>query len=49
MNELDENLNEKKRKLKYEIKLDNEHKQLQDIENIDPSNLDEDIIQQIGI
>jgi hypothetical protein len=45
VNELDENLNEKKRKLKYEIKLDNEHKQLQDIENIDPSNIDHEMIE----
>lgn len=44
VNELDENLNEKKRKLKYEIKLDNEHKQLQNFENLDPANIDADMI-----
>lgn len=49
MNELDENLNEKKRKFKYEIKLANELNQLENIEHLDPENVDLEIIEEIGI
>lgn len=49
VNELEENLNEKKRKFKYEIRLDHEMKELQNIENLDPANVDIEIIDKIGI
>lgn len=37
VNELEENLNEKKRKFKFDIKLVDERKNLEDIDNLDPS------------
>lgn len=49
VNELEENLNEKKRKFKYEIRLDHEMKELQNIENLDPANVDLEIIDKMGI
>lgn len=49
MNEYEENLNEKKKKFKYEIRLADEHKQLENIENLDPSNIEIDIIEKAGI
>ncbi len=49
MNELEENLNEKKRKFKYEIRLDHEMKELENIENLDPANVDFEMIDKFGI
>lgn len=49
VNELEENLNEKNRKFKYEIRLDDEMKQLEDIENLDPANVDIEMMDKFGI
>eukprot|EP00347_Sterkiella_histriomuscorum_P019409 403341733 len=49
VNELEENLNEKKRKFKYEIRLANELDQLKNIEELDPENVDLELIEEIGI
>ncbi|CDW90009.1 UNKNOWN [Stylonychia lemnae] len=49
VNELEENLNEKKRKFKYEIRLDNELVQLKKIQELDPANVDLEAMEEIGI
>ena len=42
-------MNEKKRKFKYEIRLANELDQLKNIEELDPENVDLELIEEIGI
>eukprot|EP00349_Pseudokeronopsis_sp_Brazil_P002229 CAMPEP_0202963362 /NCGR_PEP_ID=MMETSP1396-20130829/7352_1 /ASSEMBLY_ACC=CAM_ASM_000872 /TAXON_ID= /ORGANISM="Pseudokeronopsis sp., Strain Brazil" /LENGTH=134 /DNA_ID=CAMNT_0049684507 /DNA_START=114 /DNA_END=518 /DNA_ORIENTATION=+ len=49
VNEWEENVNEKKKKFKYEIQLNEELKKLQDIENIDPENVDVEVFEKAGI
>jgi hypothetical protein len=49
VNELEEDLNEKKRNLKYEIMLDNDMNNIKQLEVLDPANVDVDIIDKVGI
>ena len=49
MNECEENFNEKKKKYKYEIRLVDEYKQLENIENLDPANVDLEVMEKAGI
>ena len=49
VNELEENLNEKKKKFKYEIMLVDERKKLEVIGNLDPENVDIEIMEEVGI
>lgn len=49
MNELEENFNEKKKKFKYEIRIHDEHQHLEDIQDLDPANIDVEIIEKAGI
>ena len=49
VNELEEDLNEKKRNLKYEIMLDNDMINIKQLEVLDPANVDIDIIDKVGI
>ena len=49
MNEFEEHFNEKKKKFKYEIRLVDEHKQLENIQSLDPANVDAKIMEKVGI
>ena len=47
MNELEENLNEKKRVFKYDIWLDNDMKTIQQLQVLDPANVDIELIDRV--
>lgn len=49
MNEFEEHFNEKKKKFKYEIRIHDEHKELENIQNLDPENINAEIIERVGI
>ena len=49
VNEFEEHFNEKKKKFKYEIRIHDEHKELENIQNLDPANIDVEIIERAGI
>lgn len=47
VNELEEHFKEKKKKFKYEIKFADENKQLEQLEDMDPENVDLDVIDMV--
>ena len=49
MNEFEEHFNEKKKKFKYEIRIHDEHQQLEDIQDLDPANIDVEVMERAGI